>query len=670
VDRFGSVVNLLARVPENRRLEALRRLTAGLTHDDGLDDLLDLLRELLGADLAALTLVGGSRARTVAAAGAPVDEDGVSREQSVADRAVRAPGGVVRFDDVDREDALGHHPWCRRTEPAVTLAAVAVRAPDGSPIGAFELGWCETASVPATWEGLATRAAGQLGRWLERRAEAVEYRHFVELAPDAVAVVDLAGTIELANPAMGRLLGTEPADLLGRSLFGLTSPEDAARGSVAFAQVLAARETTTTFDATLCRPDGVRVPASISAGHLRGSRPTLQVVVRDLTERVRTENERSALTEQLAKAHRFEIVGQLAGGLAHDLNNLLTILLANVSMANETVTRLEAGGSLETAVAALREDLDMLGQAAGRVGGLTRELLQFASREAGEPEPVDVAATVTGLVSLLDRSVGTAVRLDVAVDERIGPVELDRGGFERAVTNLVLNARDAVEETGTVLIDVRTEFAGDGSARTGDAFPELVVEVADDGCGMSDAVLARAFEPLYSTKPADAGSGLGLATVQAFVEGAGGSLHVDSVEGEGTSVTMRLPATGPPPAPEVVGGAQVVLVEPADRTRRVVAAMLRSAGYGVHAVANGEDGLAALAEEAAQVLICDLQLPGERAVEVAGRARARCDGLGVVFLSGSPEPTSVAAGAAVLTKPFASERLLEAVASAGGMAAR
>jgi signal transduction histidine kinase len=187
-------------------------------------------------------------------------------------------------------------------------------------------------------------------------------------------------------------------------------PEHRERVAAELARVLFARRRVGTIGLLLERPDGVRLPVEINAGHLRGPRRSLQLVVRDQTERVRAEAERARLTEQLAEAHRFETVGQLAGGLAHDLNNLLAVLVSNLSLAEETLRDLAGGADLEVGLQTMASDLGHLRTASDRVDTLTRKLLQFASRDAsGQGERVDLRVLVSSLRDLLEHSLGSEV---------------------------------------------------------------------------------------------------------------------------------------------------------------------------------------------------------------------------------------------------------------------
>lgn len=625
---------------DGRRLETLRRLELPAADDAELRDALELLRELLDADAVALTVLHAATAELRG----PDATVRVGRAATLADTALDHDQPILGPLPSDG------HPWRQRDVPVTVAAAATVAAPDGTPIGALEVGWVVDGAVPGRWEPRLTRAAVHLGTLLERRAEAAEYRRFVELAPDAITVLDLEGNVELANPAMAALLGVDGTRLVGTAFVDLVAAEDAPRVTAALARVLISRQPTASVDAELCVA-GRRVPVSISAGHLRGARRSLQLVVRDLSERLRAEAERARLSQQLARAHRLETVGQLAGGLAHDLNNLLAVLLSNVGLAEETVDGLAGDLPLQQGLTDLREDLDGLKQASERVDGLTRRLLQFARRDAGQVVDVDVGEVAETLAGLLASTLGSDRRLDVDVHEPVPVVAADPGRLEQVLTNLILNARDATEPDGTITVTV----TGTDDGR------DVQVTVADDGTGMPPETLERAFEPLFSTKSADRGSGLGLSTVQAYVEEAGGEVTLRSTPQVGTAVTVRLPAAGTSGS-LAAEGPRLVLLEPTVRSRQVLQRLLTSAGYQPVATATLDEALGQLeAAPTRAVLVAPAGLDRPVGDVVAG-IRDLAPAMPVIVLQGPADGLDAGDPAAALTHPFGSDRLLAAVA--------
>lgn len=650
---------------EGGRLESLRRLDL---HRDmvepDLDDLLELCRVLLGGQVAALTMVDATSAWPVARAGHPAAVE-VARASSLAARVLGEADGQVRFEKGDAAVTGLGYPWASGVTDLARLAAAAIRAPDGAVVGALEVAW-SGAPPSAETEALLPAVAAQLERWLELRAEASEYRRFVELAPDAMVVLDLEGDIERCNPAFAELLdAASPTQLRGRTFLDLVAPEHRDRTAAELARVLFARRRVGVSELSLERFDGGRLPVEISAGHLRGPRRSLQLVVRDQTERVRAEAERTRLTEQLAEAHRFETVGQLAGGLAHDLNNLLTVFVSNLSLAEETLADLHGGGDPAAGLRSLAADLGHLRTASDRVDALTRKLLQFAAGDEGAPRPVDLGEVAASLEELLGRTLGAEIDLVVTVDPATPIVELDPGELEQAITNLLLNGRDAMPAGGRLELRLG---AGELAGGPGDPpRPTAVVEVEDAGEGMTDAVLARAFEPLFTTKGSERGSGLGLSSVRSFVQRVGGSVQVDTARGRGTRVTLVLPATGAPATAAVAGpeAAVVLLVDPAERSRRVIASMLERAGYRVEEVGDAMAARRRLAEGGVTLLACELVLPDGGGLPLVREAREVHGVPAAVLLSSNPEARDAIEAIPVLVKPFSSERLLHQVARSG-----
>lgn len=645
---------------EGRRLASLRRLGAlDSPPDPVLEDLVELAASVLGADAAALTLVDAARAWTLAAT-TETGQVSLERRHSVADRAVRSGAPVAL--DVAEDPALAAHPWCRRERPVVRLAAAPVLAPDGERVGGLEVGWCREGQTRRDDPLLLDRLARQVSEVLELRAEVREYRRFVDLSPDAVAVLDLDGAVELANPAMARVLGLDdPGSLVGRPFLDLVTPQDRPRAAAELARVLVARPSTTSLDLRLRAVDGRALPVSVAAGHLRGSRRSLQLVVRDVSDRERAETERARLSEQLARAQRLEAIGQLAGGLAHDLNNLLAVLVGNLGLADENVQALRASGSDPAVLAALEEDLAQLRTASSRVDTLTRKLLQYARQEGDEPQLVDVGETVRTVVELLETSVGVDVRLAHEIGEDVPVVSIDPDAFEQALVNLVLNARDASQEGDEVRIVVRGSHTGETAAA------EVMIE--DRGVGMDETTLARAFEPLFTTKPKDQGTGLGLASVLGVVERAGGSVHLESAPGRGTRASLVLPSavTVPPGPPAARTGPRVLLVDASERQRQLIARMLEAADHQVHQVATAEDALSVLGGQTTiDALIADLASLQHQGAEVLAALRSARPELPVVLLSSGGEAALAGTGVPVLTKPFSSDRLLRTVAGVCG----
>mgnify|MGYP002783702818 CR=1 FL=1 len=446
---------------------------------------------------------------------------------------------------------------------------------------------------------------------------------------------------------------------------------------------------------------------------------------RDVTEQRRAEAERRALEERLQHAQKLEAVGQLAGGLAHDLNNMLFVVQGNRELVE---------GELETghAARAMLAEMDAALDGARR---LVRSLLTFSRRETVQPESLDVGEVVRAFVPLLQTATGERrIALDVSLPT--APVRLvaDRSHVEQLLMNLVVNARDAILASphghdgrgGTIAVAVRVRWLEERDRVPGTAIAAgrcLELVVRDDGHGMDDATRARAFEPFFTTKPVGSGTGLGLATVFGIVQRLGGDVRIDSAPGAGTTVSILIPlgttssapassgardaTTHAPPvaalAPEsgaltirthadaahrapiaahalasdepespvrgstsVVAGATVLLVEDEDAVRRVARRLLERAGARVLEATNGVEALAvwAVQRDAITLVVTDVRMPSMDGVELAHRLRADRSDLPIVFMSGYADRKPTRDGSARLgfvAKPFGASELLSAL---------
>jgi PAS domain S-box-containing protein len=645
---------------EARRLASLRRLRiVGTPRERELDDIADLAVRLHGACYAAITFVDEDTVWAKAVDGGR-ERWTTPRDGAPSTLAVLSPDGLVSVP-VERVTPEGGE--------VRQVAAVALVAPDGERVGAIELGWHRCHELDERTVRGIRRMADHVGRLLELRAESDEYRRFIELHPDAVTVLDFEGGIELANPALAHLVGAGTAEeLVGRDFLDLVAPGDRARVASELARVLFGRRRTTRLDLGLQRADGRVVACSVSAGHLQAGRRALQLVIRDLEERIRAEHERARLSEQLAQAQRLDLAGRLASGLAHDLNNLVTVMTSNLDLAESAARDLEVFGDDE--VHHLLEDLEQVRRAVGRAGQLTTKLMQFARNEEVGEEEVDVTGAVDSVHRLAEVSLAAGVELVVEVEPGLPPIRADRVHLEQALVNLVMNAADALPDGGTIRLAARRhelDLADDAGLSLAPSREYLCLEVADDGTGMDDETLTRAFEPLFTTKRAGKGTGLGLATVLAFVQQVDGVVDLRSTPGEGTTVWMVVPAVAAPGVETVPGdraqpvaGARVVVVDPNERARGVLSRILQGAGYRVSGVGAGEDAIRLLRDGGADALVTEAVLPGMPGWRTVERARAEVPDLPALILTSTQAPAHVD-GVRTLVKPFGSDRLLRAV---------
>ncbi|MGE0354895.1 MAG: PAS domain S-box protein, partial [Gemmatimonadales bacterium] len=449
----------------------------------------------------------------------------------------------------------------------------------------------------------------------------------VESSEDAIISESLDGSITSWNAGAERLFGYPAAEIVGRPMDQLL-PEERLdewrnlQGRIRQGQV--AR-----MESEWLRIDGASLVVAITMSPIRDHQGAIlgaSIIARDMTER--TELER-----QLRESQKMEAVGRLAGGIAHDFNNVLTAiigisdLLLEETPENSTTTR----------------DLQEIRNAAGRAADLTRQLLAFSRRQNANPRRILLSEVVAGLKEMLDRLLGEDIRLEVRTAPDLGAVRMDPGQVEQILMNLVVNARDAMPDGGTITIETRNVGIGGGSGPPG---RQVLLEVRDTGTGIDEATLSRIFEPFFTTKEQGKGTGLGLATVHGIVTQNEGRIMVASRPGEGTSFTILLPRlpddtpdSAPPRTAARIAGAgcgTILVVEDEPAVRSLIVTTLQRAGCLVLAAAGAEEGLLLLHEHPGRVdlVLTDVVLRGESGKWLADRLAVTHPGLPVVYMSG------------------------------------
>lgn len=387
----------------------------------------------------------------------------------------------------------------------------------------------------------------------------------------------------------------------------------------------------------------------------------------DLAEALDEQAERLAQTSAaLLHSQKLESIGRLAGGVAHDFNNILTAILHGTELLGPALAGDEHA----------RDILNTMRHTAASGSRLTRKLLTLARREVTQPEPLQVGAMVRGMVPILQRLAGDSIHLKVETQDDCYPVVADRAQLEQVLLNLAINARDAMPAGGSLWIRVGCEPV---DAPDTPPFVHLVVQ--DSGVGMTSDVLERAFEPFFTTKANHRGTGLGLAMVHGIVSSLNGTIHVDSTPGVGTALHVRLPscpdATLPVPADtqeplRSTRDATVLLIEDERAVRKLISTGLTRAGYRLITTASGDDAIleAALTPHRIDLIVSDVCLPGMSGPEAVATILDDRPETRVVFMTGHPEEeqkhpllTRLATGP-VLGKPFELPVLLDAVEAA------
>ena len=395
--------------------------------------------------------------------------------------------------------------------------------------------------------------------------------------------------------------------------------------------------------------------------------------VRDVTERKLMEEEREKLQGQLAQAQKLESIGRLAGGVAHDFNNMLAVIMGNVEMALEGMA----------ADKPLYAELQEVRKAAQRSSDLTRQLLAFARKQTVTPKVLDVNDVVEGTLKILRRLIGEHIALEWRPGESVGPVKMDPSQIDQILVNLCVNARDALGDRGRIGIETgETTVGKSGCAGNEGGHPGRFVRLAveDNGCGMDAETRAHAFEPFFTTKPVGQGTGLGLATVYGIVQQNGGFIEIDSAPGKGTRIEINLPrhkAQKDAPTAEPGGGypagsrKTILLVEDEPAILSMVRSVLERWDYRV-LPADSPGKALRLAEARGKeidLLLTDVVMPEMNGRELSERLAEKNPGMRRLFMSGHTADILAQHGVLeknvhFIQKPFVLKELATKVASA------
>ncbi len=374
--------------------------------------------------------------------------------------------------------------------------------------------------------------------------------------------------------------------------------------------------------------------------------------------RASAEREQTELEAQLRHSQKLEALGRLSAGVAHDFNNLMTVVMTGASLAVEEVEDEETRGDL----------LDIL-QAAESASALTRQLLAFSRQQATAPELVSINERLSDVGRMLHRILGDDVQLEMKLGTELKNVLIDPVLFEQVIINLAVNARDAMPHGGRFTLSTRKVLVDDDLASSLQLVPadHILIEASDTGEGMSTDVIDRVFEPFFTTKTRGEGTGLGLATAHGIVRQFGGALRVESAPGNGACFSILLPLAreditmssalrllGSPAAQTTP--VRVVLIDDDVLLRTVLARALRRRGYDVLEARDAAAALEALDSAPWDALITDVKMPGTGGVELAAEVRRRLPALPILFISGD-EQVETTQGQMFLSKPFTPEVL-------------
>jgi PAS domain S-box-containing protein len=493
------------------------------------------------------------------------------------------------------------------------------------------------------------------------RASEERFAAMFESAALGTSLIDAGGTIVTTNRALEDMLGATKEELRDRPLAAFLHPDDAPAELERFAELMTGSSDRYTVEHRFVGRRGpMAVREAVALVRNADGRPEFAIAMfEDVTERLELEG-------RLRQAQKMEAIGQLAGGVAHDFNNMLTAISGYSEFAL---------GRLGDAESAVRGDIEQVQRAAQRARDLTRQLLAFSRKQILQPKVVDVNDVVTETDKLVTRLIGEDIEVKTALEVRLGRVQVDPGQLQQVLVNLVVNARDAMPAGGTVTVTTANADLDDAAAaalRPIEPGRYVVLSVCDTGHGMDDEVRSHVFEPFFTTKEQGKGTGLGLATVYGIVKQSGGWVFVDSAPGAGSTFSVYLPRLDDdpeeerdaPPDEAAPGSETVLLVEDEEIVRNLVQEVLAAQGYTVLAARDGQEALEATDRHDGRIhlLLTDVVMPRMSGREVADRLRERRPETRVLFMTGYTDHAIVQEGVLdpgteLLEKPFTFDTL-------------
>jgi PAS domain S-box-containing protein len=487
----------------------------------------------------------------------------------------------------------------------------------------------------------------------------------IEQSAEGVVITDAQGTIEYVNPAFSRVSGYSRAEALGKNPRILKSGKhDEAYYKKLWTTILGGE--IWQDEITNCRSDGRLYTERMTIAPVRDPRGEIThfiAIKAEVTERKRLE-------QQLRQAQKMEAVGRLAGGVAHDFNNMLTIISGYSGLLLEHPSMAEP----------LRAYVSEIRNASGRAASLTRQLLAFSRQQVLAPRVLDLNAVVANIEKMLKRLIGEDVELVTVLGESLWPIKADPGQLEQVLLNLVVNARDAMPSGGVLTLETANVEMDSSFARSHfptEPGPYVLLAVSDTGMGMDADTQARIFEPFFTTKEKGKGTGLGLAMVYGTVKQSGGYIWVYSEVGKGTTFKIYLPRSeaevdesspGRSGVEAQQGTETLLLVEDEEAVRTLVRNVLRKKGYRVLEASQGEEALefSELYRGRIDLLVTDVVMPQMNGRELARRLVKSRPEIKVLYISGYADNAVWSEGGldsngAFLQKPFSPEALARTV---------
>ena len=574
------------------------------------------------------------------------------RSQNIPSQALAEAERTGRFEREGwrvRKD--GTHFWAH-------VIIDAIRSPEGTLVGFAKI-----------TRDLTERRAAET----KLRESQEQFRLLVQSVTDyAIYMLDADGHVASWNAGAQRIKGYAPEEIIGRHFSDFYTEADRAAGLPGIGLETATRNGRWEHEGQRVRKDGTAFWAHVVIDTIRDDAGKLlgfAKVTRDITERREAEAALQAAQATMIRSQKLEAIGQLTGGVAHDFNNLLQVISGNLQLLSKDI----AGN----ARAEMRVQSALAGVARG--SKLASQLLAFARRQPLEPRVVNAGRLIRGMDEMLRRALGGEIEVETVVAGGLWNSLIDPDQLENAVLNLAINARDAMNGEGRLTIEASNAFLDDEYVRQHDelsAGQYVMIAVTDTGTGIPPDILERVYEPFFTTKAEDKGTGLGLAMVYGFLKQSGGHVKIYSEVGAGTTVKLYFPREvasedilAGAPSGEVQGGVETVLVvEDDDEVRDVAVSMLTELGY---RVVKARDAVSALVVVDSGIpidlIFTDVMMPGSlRSPDLARKAKERLPNIAVLFTSGYTQNAIVHGGrldpgVELLAKPYTREALARKV---------
>jgi PAS domain S-box-containing protein len=493
------------------------------------------------------------------------------------------------------------------------------------------------------------------------------YRLLVDAVTDyAIYMLDPSGRVASWNPGAQRLKGYTASEILGQHFSKFYTPEDRAAGWPEVALATAQEAGRFEKEGWRIRKDGGRFWANVIVDPIRdhsGSLIGFAKITRDITERVAAEAELRQTREALFQAQKMEAIGQLTGGIAHDFNNLLMAILSSLELAKKRLPDdPKLARFIENAV-----------QGANRGASLTQRMLAFARRQTLNAAPVSVPTLVSGIKDLIRRALGPTIEVTIDIARDVDPIMADANQLEVALLNIVVNARDAMPNGGSLFLTARNAEIAEGNdhALTGGRF--VCFSVSDTGTGMDEETLERAKEPFFTTKGVGKGTGLGLSQVHGLLEQLGGRLVLRSVPDSGTTAELWLPVAVGTEVPAITAepellaetprGLHILAVDDDALVLMNTAAMLEDMGHKVKEASSAQEAIDILREMSDfDIIITDMAMPQMNGLDFARTVWKDWPKVPILLATGYAElPERPDRKLHILSKPFGQRELAKGI---------